>query len=367
MGTFLARGQDILANPQINSVSGTGTDNAGQVTVSGGTQVFADDTIVEFTTQNETTNGELNGSSGFIGIKIYANQSDYDAGTVQYTYTPQNPGQYANIQNSVDGLGDEYVRFNANVLVSSNAGAPSLTNLFVAPNSDIANTGNTTFQNHADLDINGDGSIDTTSIENGNGLLHLGSGYQVTSAPAVCFSKGMIIDTKTGPVKIEDLEIGDFIRVFGGDYLELKFIYRRRVRSIGHHKPVRFKKHSIGNTQDVVVSQQHRFLASRLPLSVQKSIRGTVFPDCLIQAKHFVNGTTIQIDETLDFVEYFHLMFAKHALIYCFGTISESWQPHRRNLRRDAGLREELLSIFPELADRKSGINSLPIFPELQI
>ena len=126
MLTFTAFGKDILNNANVNNNSSGGHDNAGVIGVSGGQQIFPDDSIVVFEVNQVNANGEIDGSSGILGITVFANAADYAADTALYTYGPMNPGQTANIQNSVDRLGDNYIRFSASVLVSSDSGAPSL-------------------------------------------------------------------------------------------------------------------------------------------------------------------------------------------------------------------------------------------------
>ncbi|MEO0830986.1 MAG: type I secretion protein, partial [Pseudomonadota bacterium] len=123
MATFLAFGSDILRNPNLSTQSG-GQDGAGQITVNSGTSMFPSDYVIEFTAQDLDSNGEFTSNTKVIGIKVYASQADFVAGTVTYTYTPQNPGQYAQIQDSLDRLGDTYLRFTPNVLTSSDPGAP---------------------------------------------------------------------------------------------------------------------------------------------------------------------------------------------------------------------------------------------------
>ena len=55
-----------------------------------------------------------------------------------------------------------------------------------------------------------------------------------------------------------------------------------------------------------------------------------------------------------DKVTYYHLMFDTHELIYAEGTVSESFHPGQQAIgamAREA--RQELLSLFPQLADVK--------------
>ncbi|SEP56673.1 Hint domain-containing protein [Thalassovita taeanensis] len=168
--SFIAYGIDVVANPSINALSGAGNQGQGQITVTGGSQPFSDTQIIEVLVENEQPNGELDGSARIVGIRVYDSQADFDSGTVLYTYEPQNPGQYANVQSSLDGLGDSYIRFNSNVLISSDPGAPPLNSLLIAPGTDANDhLGSLTIDRYTDTDFDGDGTIDPGTIETANG------------------------------------------------------------------------------------------------------------------------------------------------------------------------------------------------------
>ena len=172
--------------------------------------------------------------------------------------------------------------------------------------------------------------------------------------PVVCFTRGMMIEVECGEKAVEDLEIGDLVRTLDNGYQPIRFIYKREVLAVGEHAPIIFEPGAIGNTKQFVVSQRHRIHTSCL-----KFIDGS--KNYLIEAIELLNNSTIRISNTHKTVEYFHLMFDKHELLFSSGTISESWQPHRRNLRRDKALREELLAIFPEIAMKGSSVNPTPV------
>ena len=88
MPSFLANGSDIIANAVVSSDSSSGQDGAGQITVQSGSQIFPDDYIVEFIIDEVDANGEINGQSGFTGIRVYASVDDYNNGITTYTYNP---------------------------------------------------------------------------------------------------------------------------------------------------------------------------------------------------------------------------------------------------------------------------------------
>ena len=183
--------------------------------------------------------------------------------------------------------------------------------------------------------------------------------YDVANANSeftVCFTTGMRIETENGQVAVEDLQIGDMVKTLDRGLQPVRFIYRRPVRAIGAMRPVVFEKGVLGDNERFVVSQKHRIHMSMLK-NVRKSLGSY---DALIEAIQLVNGSTIRVTDEFTTVEYFHIMFDNHELVWSEGVLSESWQPHRRNLRRDKALREELLAIFPEIATKGSGVNPAP-------
>jgi len=184
MAIFYANGSDVIGSPSVNSVDGVGQDSAGKITVQSGSAVFKSDWIIAVEADTVSGIGEFTSSTGVIGIKVYETEADLIAGTPLYTYEPQNPGQTATVQNSTSGHGDTYVRFNSNVLISKDSGAPSLQNeLFVAPGSDIVGTldggGTPEFFRSTDADINNDGSIDSAAPEDGNTFFNAGAFSEV--------------------------------------------------------------------------------------------------------------------------------------------------------------------------------------------
>ena len=340
MPTFTTFGEDILNNANANSNSSNGQDNAGTVVISGGQQLFADGTVVVFEVDQVNANGEIDGNSGFIGITVYADAAAFSAGTPLYTYVPQNPGQTADVQSSVDGLGDNYIRFNANVLVSSDSGAPSLSSLFVSPGSDIANaSGSTTFNHHTDLDLDGDGTFDPApSLEDGNGEFNLGTDV------VVCFTKGTLIETDAGETSVEQLAVGDLVRTLDHDFQPIRWIGSVRRPALGALAPVMIRKDVLGNRRDLMVSPQHKML-----LGGWKAELFFGGNQVLATAKSLINDRDIFRVEG-GYVEYFHILFDNHEIIFSEGALSESFHPGAmgaRALSQEA--HDEILALFPHL------------------
>jgi ABC-type branched-subunit amino acid transport system ATPase component len=73
----------------------------------------------------------------------------------------------------------------------------------------------------------------------------------------------------------------------------------------------------------------------------------------------------IFIDESIDKVEYFHMLFDKHEIVFAEGTPSESLYAGPEALKAlSQEVREELFVIFPELADAKYQPQPARIMPD---
>ena len=73
--------------------------------------------------------------------------------------------------------------------------------------------------------------------------------------------------------------------------------------------------------------------------------------EVLTAAKHLINNDTIYVREGGE-VEYFHMLFDGHEIVYANGAASESFHPGEVGiaaLNDDA--REEIYALFPELRE----------------
>ncbi len=161
-----------------------------------------------------------------------------------------------------------------------------------------------------------------------------------------CFVRGTKIETADSPVAVEDLKTGDLIRTVDHGLQPLRWIGKRTVPAENAFAPILIRKGALGNTEDLRVSPQHRILLSGWRAEVHLGQTEVLAP-----AKSLVNGDTI-VRETGDDVEYFHIMFDQHELVYAAGIESESFHPGDMgwNALTDEA-REEILTLFPELRD----------------
>ncbi|WP_306155168.1 Hint domain-containing protein [Roseovarius sp. MMSF_3281] len=143
----------------------------------------------------------------------------------------------------------------------------------------------------------------------------------------VCLTRGVLIKTDKGEVKVEDLKIGDHVLTVDHGFQRLRWIGSRKIskdelKNNGKLKPVLIKAGALAAgwpEHDLLVSPQHRiFITSRI------AHRITGFNEVLIPAKKLAGYPGVQHSELGNDVEYFHLLFDSHELIWSNGAITES-------------------------------------------
>ena len=70
--------------------------------------------------------------------------------------------------------------------------------------------------------------------------------------------------------------------------------------------------------------------------------------EVLVAARHLVNGDTIHV-APCGAIEYIHLMFDRHEVIFAEGVPTESFHPGDHVLAQDRALLAELSALFPDL------------------
>lgn len=172
----------------------------------------------------------------------------------------------------------------------------------------------------------------------------------------ICFAQGTEIITSHGPVQIEDLEVGEMIQTMDHGLQPLRWIGSTK---LGHQelaarpklKPIRISAGSLGNgtpVTDLIVSRQHRIL-------VRSAIAERMFgvQEILVAAIKLVGLPGIEVVEDTESVEYFHMLFDQHEIVFSNGAATESLftGPEAMNaVSEDA--RAEILSLFPDIETR---------------
>jgi hypothetical protein len=169
-------------------------------------------------------------------------------------------------------------------------------------------------------------------------------GLDVGDLGPPCFTPGTMIETTEGSRLIETLKAGDLIKTRDNGPQPLLHIVRRVFPAVGNCAPVRIRKDALGKDADLVVSQQHRMLIGGWRAELYL---GT--DEALVAARHLVNGDSIHLMPGGE-VEYIHLLFSRHEIVFAGGIPSESYHPLHAAELSDRDTRAEVISLFPHLA-----------------
>ena len=162
----------------------------------------------------------------------------------------------------------------------------------------------------------------------------------------VCFTRGTLIKTQSGERPVEELSAGDMVLTMDHGYQPIRWIGSSKRPATGDMAPILIRKGALGNARDLRVSPQHRMLLSGWQAEV---LFGE--SEVLATAKSLVNDHSILREEGGE-VEYFHMLFDTHEIVYAEGAPSESFHPGAEGWKAlDAPTRNEILELFPQLAN----------------
>ncbi len=163
-------------------------------------------------------------------------------------------------------------------------------------------------------------------------------------AAPVCFVRGTRIRTARGEVRIEDLRPGDLIATLDAGLQPLRWIGSSRIAGRGRFAPVLVESGTLGNREDLFVSPQHRILLQGWRAEILSG-----HPQVLAAAIDLVNGGTIRQVQVAE-VEYFHILFDAHQIVWSNGIPSESLHVSRGAVASlPSAQRAELQALFPGL------------------
>jgi Ca2+-binding RTX toxin-like protein len=169
-----------------------------------------------------------------------------------------------------------------------------------------------------------------------------------------CFTPDTKIVTNRGEVAVQDLGVGDRVLTRDSGYQAIRWVGSRTLSDVElaaqpRFNPIRISANALGAgipERDMIVSPQHRMLVSgpRAEMMFGEA-------EVLVAALHLVNDQSITRLRPQT-VTYIHLMFDQHEIILGDGAWTESFQPGDQSLdSMQSPQREELLTLFPELAD----------------
>lgn len=183
-------------------------------------------------------------------------------------------------------------------------------------------------------------------------------------AAAPCLVRGTLVATDQGDMPVEALTPGVRVLTQENGYQELVLTMSRVVEGDALRRnpklyPVRISAGALGPglpRRDLVVSRQHRMV-------VRSAIVRRMFgaAEALVAAIRLTELPGIYVDETVASVEYVHLVFKRHEVIYAEGTLTESLLigPETQRLLSPAQ-RAEVAALFPALLEAGDPAHVIP-------
>lgn len=313
--------------------------------------------------------------------------TEMDGFTITMTLTiPVNVGVVNSIRIGIADVGDS--NYDSNLLIAANSVQTELvaeqdyvtmregvTKTVDVLDNDINNSGGTLEITHINgvpvtvgqtitlatgqtVKLNADGTFDITTdsdfevssftyevqaVDGSGNVLETDVGF-VTVETIPCFVAGSMIDTADGPRAVEGLVAGDMVITRDDGAQPLRWIGKRSVPAIGKMAPICIRENALGEHGELMVSPLHRVL-------VKDALAELMFGEAevLIAAKDLVNDRSIRVVEGGD-VEYVHLMFDRHQVVYSEGLATESFLPGPQTTKSfEADIVKEITAIFPEL------------------
>lgn len=189
----------------------------------------------------------------------------------------------------------------------------------------------------------------------GNNFLGLAADRPLLTFPT-CFHRGTRIATDQGEVAVQRLAAGDRVQTADHGMQRLRWVGHRRfaaaeVAANPALCPVRIAPGALGRglpRRALTVSQQHRVLVASV-------VTGRMFgaAEVLVAARHLVGLPGIEMAADQPFVEYWHLLFDQHEVVFSEGAQTESLFTGPMALQSvSPEARAEILAIFPDIVMR---------------
>ena len=180
-------------------------------------------------------------------------------------------------------------------------------------------------------------------------------------ATPICFAAGTRIEVPGGLARVETLRPGDLVKTDANGSQPLQWTGRRQVAATGAFAPVVFAPGTIGNTAELRLSQQHRVALCGAMAELHFG-----FEAVLVPARSFVGRRGVRIEEG-GMIDYVHIMFDRHQIVFSEGAATESFYPGKVGLGAlDRVAREELMTLFPELSKPGDPYGPM-VFPEISM
>lgn len=160
-----------------------------------------------------------------------------------------------------------------------------------------------------------------------------------------CFASGTRIETASGLCEVQDITDGTLILTADHGLQPVRRVLAKRVDGTGDLAPVRIAAGTLGNVRDLYVSPHHRMVLSGWQAELL-----TGEPEVLVAAGQLASGSDRIHRQPVGTVDYLHLLFDRHEIIFAEGAATESYHPLSHDAdQRAPGTQAELRMLFPEL------------------
>lgn len=346
----------IDGNP-VPLAAGTGDISVGNINQSGGVNLFRSNTGDQYNT-------EMDGFTVSMSVTI-----------------PVRPGEVNSLRIGVADVSDN--RYDSNLLIASDSVQGTLVavedDVLLRPGTSktvdvLANDINKTTGSVTITQINGQDVLPGDSVTlttgqtvtlNADGTLTLLGNTQSTDVAFTygiasttgdsavgfitidtipCFASGTLIRVDGAEMPVERLSVGDLVETRDGGLQPIRWIGRRRVPAEGPMAPIRIMRDTLGAHDTLLVSPLHRVL---LRNAMAEFYYGS--HEVLAAARDIVDGNRITRVEG-GHVEYVHLLFDEHQIVWSAGLETESFMPGPQTTHCfGAEMISEITTIFPEL------------------
>ena len=129
----------------------------------------------------------------------------------------------------------------------------------------------------------------------------------------------------------------------------VRWVGARTVEGTGKFAPVRIAAGARGNDRDLLGSPNHRMVIEGRKMAALFDTDAA-----LVAANLLVNASTIRPAPRAE-VEYFHVLFDTHQVIFAEGAATESFHPGEASDAMSDATRSEILELFPQLEGELAG------------
>lgn len=363
--TSIRNFENVRGNAGTNALTGNSGDNqlwglAGSDTLNGG---GGNDTL-DGGADNDTINGG-DGDDLIIGglgndVLTGGNGSDtfvYTAGDGLDTIADFNTGDTSGAIGDSDNTNNDYLELSGFYDSLSELQEDYDDDGILNQSNGTANGGTVDYSNNS-------------AFAAGQGIVFTGATRDVfttDSTGVVCFARGTMIETLSGQIAIEDLQAGDMVRTMDRGYRPLCWIGGRKldIVDLTQHPalcPIRIAAGALGNglpVKDLLVSPQHRVL-------VRSDVAKRMFDEqeVLVAANKLLTIDGIDIVTDTTEVEYFHMLFDQHEIVFSNGAATESLFTGPEAMRAvSAEARQEIASLFPALLEPEVALAPVRFIP----